>query len=161
MGTFYTGRTGQLTIGGKTIAKIRDWSIETTVELISTNTVDSRYNSFVPGVSGATGSATVLYYRDTGQGTDANKQDFTQFIGNIMKTDTDGVVEGSGGDLLTFRLKVDNDPAGETNTDFIKFDGYITSLGVQVSTGEVTTVPISFTATENSDGKLFTKVPSN
>ena len=151
MSQFYTGRTGQLTVGGKTIAKIRDWSIETTVELISTNTVDSKYNTFVPGVAGATGSATVMYYRDTGQATDASKQDFTQFIGNIMKTDSDGVEEGSGGDLLTFVLKVDSGA-----TDQVKFNGYITSLGIQVSTGEVTTVPISFTV----DGK-FTTVPSN
>nr|BAR25438.1 phage major tail protein 2 [uncultured Mediterranean phage uvMED]BAR25458.1 phage major tail protein 2 [uncultured Mediterranean phage uvMED] len=148
MSQFYTGRTGQLTVGGKTIAKIRDWSIETTVELISTNTVDSRFNSFVPGVAGATGSATVMYYRDTGENNNANKQDFTQFIGNIMKTDTDGVEQN---DIITFVLKVDSGA-----TDQVKFNGYITSLGIQVSTGEVTTVPISFTV----DGK-FTDVPSN
>ena len=148
MSQFYTGRTGQLTVGGKTIAKIRDWSIETTVELISTNTVDSRFNSFVPGVAGATGSATVMYYRDTGENNNANKQDFTQFIGNIMKTDTDGVEQN---DMLGFVLKVDSG-----STDHVQFNGYITSLGIQVSTGEVTTVPISFTV----DGK-FTDVPSN
>lgn len=153
MGTFYTGRTGQLTVGGKTIAKIRDWSIETTVELISTNTVDSRFNSFVPGVAGATGSATVMYYRDTGEDNNANKKDFTQFIGKIMKTDTDGVEQN---DIITFRLKVDSSSVDGTGIDHIKFDGYITSLGIQVSTGEITTVPISFTVNDK-----FDKVPSN
>jgi hypothetical protein len=153
MGTFYTGRTGQLTVGGKTIAKIRDWSIETTVELISTNTIDSRFNSFVPGVAGATGSATVMYYRDTGENNNANKQDFTQFIGNIMKTDTDGVEQN---DIITFRLKVDSSSVDDTGIDHIKFDGYVTSLGIQVSTGEITTVPISFTVNDK-----FDKVPSN
>ena len=58
-----TGRTGSLVFGGKPVAKIRDWSLETTVELLSTNTIDSAVNSFVPGVSGATGSATLMYYK--------------------------------------------------------------------------------------------------
>ena len=135
-GTFYTGRTGKLKVAGTIIAKIRDWSIETTVELISTNTVDSRFNTFVPGAAGATGSATVMYYRDT-DGVGA-VQDFTAFIGKIMKQSANGVTTA---DKVSFELRVD----GDTANDMVKFDGYITSMGIQVSTGEVTTVPISFT----------------
>ena len=153
MGTFYTGRTGKLRIASRIMAKIRDWSIETTVELISTNTIDSRFNSFVPGVAGATGSATVMYYRDT----NTDKQDFTHFIDNIMKKDANGV---STADFIDFELRVDDTPA-TGNTDIIKCKGYITSMGIQVSTGEVTTIPISFTVSEDENGKLFTQVPSN
>ena len=138
------------------MAKIRDWSIETTVELISTNTVDSRFNSFVPGVAGATGSATVMYYRDTVTGV-TDKRDFTSFIGNIMKTDANGV---DTDDFIDFELRVDNTPT-IGNTDIIKCKGYITSMGIQVSTGEVTTIPVSFTVSEDDNGKLFTQVPSN
>jgi hypothetical protein len=60
---FYTGRTGSLVYASKPVAKIRDWSLETTVELLSTNTIDSAVNTFTPGVKGATGSATLMYYR--------------------------------------------------------------------------------------------------
>tara|TARA_A200000159_G_C7299817_1_gene329557 strand:- start:51 stop:512 length:462 start_codon:yes stop_codon:yes gene_type:complete len=151
-GTFYTGRTGKLRIESRIMAKIRDWSIETTVELISTNTIDSRFNSFVPGVAGATGSATVMYYRDT---TNTDKQDFTHFISNIMTTSENGVTTSN---LVDLELRVDNTPT-TGNTDIIKCKGYITSMGIQVSTGEVTTIPISFTVSETS-GKLFTEVPS-
>ena len=153
-GTFYTGRTGKLKVDGRIVAKIRDWSIETTVELISTNTVDSRFNSFVPGVAGATGSATVMYYKEDG----ATPQDFTNFIGHIMKTDTNGV---STDDFIDFELRVDNTPSDTTNKDIIKCQGYITSMGIQVSTGEVSTIPISFTVSEDENGKLFTQVPSS
>ena len=152
-GTFYTGRTGKLRIASRIMAKIRDWSIETTVELISTNTIDSRFNSFVPGVTGATGSATVMYYRDTNN---TDKQDFTHFIGNIMTTSDNGITTSN---LIDLELRVDNAPT-TGNTDIIKCKGYITSMGIQVSTGEVTTIPISFTVSEDS-GKLFTQVPSN
>ena len=60
---FYTGRTGSLAYDGKPVAKIRDWSVETTVELLSTNAIDSAVNTFTPGVKGATGSATLMYYK--------------------------------------------------------------------------------------------------
>jgi len=38
---FYTGRSGSLVYNSKPVAKIRDWSLDTTVELLSTNTIDS------------------------------------------------------------------------------------------------------------------------
>ena len=81
---FYTGRTGSLAFGGKPIAKIRDWSLDTTVELLSTNTIDSAVNTFTPGIKGATGSATLMYYRlETGES--ASYTQFTALLSKIMK----------------------------------------------------------------------------
>ena len=81
---FYTGRTGSVVFGGKPVAKIRDWSMETSVNLLSTNTVDSTSNTFVPGVKGATGSATLLYYRlETGES--ATYTQFTDLLSRIHK----------------------------------------------------------------------------
>ena len=81
---FYTGRSGSLVFDSKPVAKIRDWSIETTVELLSTNTIDSAVNTFTPGVKGATGSATLMYYRlDSGE--NANYTQFTALLSKIMK----------------------------------------------------------------------------
>ena len=78
---FYTGRSGSLVVNGKPVAKIRDWSLETTVELLSTNTVDSTSNTFTPGVKGASGSATLMYYR-LEAGESANYTQFTAFKSN-------------------------------------------------------------------------------
>jgi hypothetical protein len=64
---FYTGRSGSLKYDGKIVAKIRDWSVETTLELLPTNSIDSTFNTFTPGVKGATGSATLMYYRLEGE----------------------------------------------------------------------------------------------
>ena len=81
---FFTGRTGSLVFNSKPVAKIRDWSLETTVELLSTNTIDSGVNTFVPGVKGATGSATLMYYRlGSGEGTELTE--FTELLGKLMK----------------------------------------------------------------------------
>ena len=76
---FFTGRYGSLQIGSQAILKIRDWSLDSTVELLNTNTVDSCANTFVPGVKGATGSATVLYYRKEA-GDSAITEDFSYLM---------------------------------------------------------------------------------
>ena len=135
---FYTGRTGSLQLDDKDVAKIRDWSIETTLELLSTNTIDSHYSTFVPGVVGATGSATRMYYKLT----DTEKQtqtEFTDLLDKIMKGTGD--LDGVGvGDRVTLKLKV-----GTAAEDTIRFNAYITSASVSVSTGELSVVPINFT----------------
>ena len=136
---FFTGRTGSLSIKigttTKPVAKIRDWSLETTVELLSTNTIDSAFNTFVPGVSGATGSATLMYYK-LASGETANYHEFTALLDKIMKKTT-GVTDS---DIVEMELNV-----GSGDKDDIKFKAYITSASVSVSTGELSVVPINFT----------------
>ena len=131
---FFTGRTGSLVFGGKPVAKIRDWSLDTTVELLSTNTIESTSNTFTPGVKGATGSATLMYYR-LGSGEGASFTQFTELLSKIMKT---GSIETSQRVLLELNV-------GAGINDDIKFNAYITSANVSVSTGELSVVPITFT----------------
>ena len=141
---FYTGRSGSLVFDGKPIAKIRDWSLDTTVELLSTNTIDSAVNTFTPGVKGATGSATLMYYR-LEPGESATLNQFTTLLNKIMRG---GAI--STADRVFLELNV-----GGSNPDDIKFVAYITSAQVSVSTGELSVVPIQFTM----DGD-FTEVVS-
>ena len=141
---FYTGRTGSLVFGGKPVAKIRDWSIETTVELLSTNDISSSVNTFTPGVKGATGSATLMYYK-LEAGESVTSTQFTALLSKIMKTSA--ITES---DRVSLELNV-----GTGSADDIKFNAYITSASVSVSTGELSVVPINFTV----DGD-FTQVIS-
>jgi hypothetical protein len=131
---FYTGRTGSLVFGGKPVAKIRDWSLDTTVELLSTNTIDSAVNTFTPGIKGATGSATLMYYR-LESGESASFTQFTALLGKIMKG---GAVTES--DRVLLQLNV-----GGGTSDNVEFNAYITSAQVTASTGELSVVPIQFT----------------
>jgi len=133
---FYTGRTGSLAVaGGLPVAKIKDWSLDTTVELLSTNDISSFANTFTPGVKGATGSATLLYYR-LESGESASFQQFTAMLGKVMKT---GAIERD-----TDRVFMELNVGGDTSDD-IKFFAFITSASVGVSTGELSTVQIQFT----------------
>ncbi len=131
---FYTGRTGSLVFNSKPVAKIRDWSLDTTVELLSTNTIDSVSNTFTPGVKGASGSATLVYYRlESGESTS-----YTQFTALLSKIHKTGAITESDRVLLTLNV-------GGTTNDEISFNAYITSASVSVSTGELSVVPIQFT----------------
>lgn len=131
---FYTGRSGSLVYAGRPVAKIRDWSLDTTVELLSTNTIDSAVNTFTPGVKGATGSATLMYYR-LESGESASYTQFTALLSRIMKG---GAITES--DRVFLELNV-----GGGGADDIKFNAYITNAQVSVSTGELSVVPIQFT----------------
>ena len=131
---FYTGRSGSLSFAGKPVAKIRDWSVESTVELLPTNSIDSTVNTFTPGVKGATCSATLMYYR-LESGESATKTQFTALLGKIMKG---GAITDA--DRVLLELNVGGDAA-----DDIKFNAFITSAQVSVSTGELSVVPIQFT----------------
>lgn len=132
---FFTGRTGSLVVNNKPVAKIRDWSLETTVELLSTNTIDSGVNTFVPGVKGATGSATLVYYKLESTDEKNNYSEFTALLNKVHKT---GSIE------TTDRVRLELNVGGGAFDD-IMFDAYITSATVSVSTGELSVVPINFT----------------
>ena len=136
MSGFFTGRTGSIEVAGNIIMKCRDWSLEATVELLSTNTIDTYANTFVPGVKGATGSATLLYYRK--QSNDPATHRDASWIMNKSGLWRKGSIETN--DRAFFVLNVGTDPK-----DDISFYGYVTSIGVTISTGELSTVPITFT----------------
>jgi len=131
---FYTGRTGSLVFGGKPVAKIRDWSLDTSVEMLSTNAIDSVVNTFTPGVKGATGSATLIYYRLEG----TESATFTQFTALLAKIMKGGAATES--DRIMLELNVGGDAK-----DDIRFNCYITNAQISVSTGELSVVPIQFT----------------
>lgn len=131
---FYTGRSGSLVFNSKPVAKIRDWSLDTTVELLSTNTIDSVTSTFTPGVKGASGSATLVYYR-LESGESAAYTQFTDLISKLHKT---GAITES--DRVLLKLNV-----GGNASDDIQFYAYITSVQISVATGELSVVPIQFT----------------
>jgi len=131
---FYTGRTGSLVFNSKPVAKVRDWSLETSLELLSTNVLGTGVNTFTPGMKGATGSATLMYYRlETGE-----SASLTQFTALLSKIVRGGTITTS--DRVFLDLNV-----GSGAEDDIQFFAYITSAQISVSTGELVAVPIQFT----------------
>jgi hypothetical protein len=149
---FYTGRSGKIFLYNDTnvnpspssaaaVLKIRDWSIDTSLELLETTTIDTAVKSYTPGMVSSTGSATVMYYRK--EAGDVGVQ-FDQLLRKVMKTSSAGVTTS---DRVGLSLRAGSQAGTGTDIkDDIAFNAYITSAGITVGTGELTSVAIQFTA---------------
>ncbi len=148
---FYTGRSGKLFLtpiltaapnpsAAQSVLKIRDWSLETTLELLETTTIDTAVKRYTPGMVSSTGSATVMYYRR--ESGDVGVQ-FEQLLNKVMKTSSAGVSES---DRVGMVFRAGAQPGvGADIKDDIAFNAYITSAGITVGTGELTSVSLQFT----------------
>jgi hypothetical protein len=132
---FFTGRVGALRLDNVEVAKVRDWSIEATVNLLDTTTLGDGASTYHPGIKGATGSATLVYYR-LEPGESATKKQFTELLSKIMKQ---GRIQIT--DRVELRLSTNSGVAADT----LRFQAYITSANITVTNGELVTVPIQFT----------------
>jgi hypothetical protein len=133
MAKVYSGRDGQLLIGGTTQLKVTAWTIQGDVEMLETTTLGDLQRSYVPGVQGFSGSATLLYYKN-----DAGRNDAGAMLRRIIKTA--GVAESEKVDL---RLRF----ADGTATNDIQLLAYITSASISAGVGEVSSAQISFQGT--------------
>lgn len=147
---FYTGRSGKLYLSGVLTAqptpvesqsalKVREWSIDTSLNLLETTTLDTAVQSYTPGTVSSTGSATVMYYRT--EAGDVGVQ-FDSLLNKVMKTTTTGVTES---DRVGMVLRAGAVQSGIDVKDDIAFNAYITNASITVGTGELTTVAVQFT----------------
>ena len=135
MAKVYTGRDGVMQLAGTTLAKVVSFSLQANLETLETTTLNENIRSYTPGISGYTGSATLLYYKD-----DSNNINTTDLLNKLYKTGTTGV-SSSDTVELTFRW-VD----GVDNND-IKLTAYITSASIGASTGDIVRAEVSFQGT--------------
>ena len=132
MSKVYTGRDGRLVIDGTTQIKVTNWSMTGALEVLETTTLGDDQRSYAPGVQEFSGSASLLYYNDSG------RNDAASALKKIIKTSG---VSSNETVSLTFRLV-----EGNTNHD-VTFNAYITSATFSASVGEVSAAQISFPAT--------------
>lgn len=127
---FYTGRTATLSIGGTVLGKVRDWSLDTSVNTLDTTALGDTANSSVPGLFSGTGSATLSYYNDA-----TTALSVTDILDNINKTTA---ITTSDALLFTFTVGT---------SQFFSASGYVTSASISASTDEVTSASLQFTLT--------------
>ncbi len=135
MAKVYTGRDGVMQLGGSTLAKVVSFSVQSSLETLETTTLGDNVRSYSPGITGYSGSATLLYYKD-----DSDTINTTDLLNKLMKTGTAGV-SSSDTVELTFRW-VD----GTDNND-IKLTAYITSASIGAATGDIVRAEVSFQGT--------------
>jgi hypothetical protein len=135
MAKVYTGRDGVMQLAGVTLAKVVSFSLQSNLETLETTTLNEHIRSYSPGVSGYSGSATLLYYKE-----DDGSFNTTNLLNKLYKTGTSGV-SSSDTVELTFRW-ID----GADNND-IKLTAYVTSANIGASTGDIVRAEISFQGT--------------
>lgn len=142
---YYQGRVGSIIYNGKTIAKVKDWSITTNLALLETTTLGDSARTYHPSTKEATGSANILYYRLVGS-EPATQYDVTTLLGKLIKT-------GSITTADKVLLKLSLSPA---SNDTLEFPAYLTSIQLTCTTGELSTAAIQFTVDGDFTQAMFT-----
>ena len=135
MAKVYSGRDGVMQLSGTTLAKVVSFSVQSNLETLETTALNENLRTYIPGVSGYSGSATLLYYKDA----DGNINT-SDLLSKLYRTGPDGV-SSSDTVQLTFRW-ID----GANNND-IKLTAYITSASIGAATGDIVRAEISFQGT--------------
>lgn len=125
-----TGADGQLKYKNKTIGRCRDWSISINKDSLEDTCLGAYDRSYVEGLRGTTGSATVLY--------DPSDETANEMLNSIL---TNGQSESS----MEFTLSRGNSRA-------FTCSGFITSISPSVSVGAATACSISFQVSDKPTG---------
>lgn len=133
MAKIYTGRDGRLLLGADTLVKVTSWTLQADLETLETTTLGDQQRSYVPGVQGFSGSATLLYYLD-----DDGSNDAGTLLRKLVKTSG---VAASDTVALTLRL------TGDSSNNDVSLNVYITSVSIGAAVGEVVSAQISFLGT--------------
>ena len=126
-----TGADGQLKYQGQTVGKVRDWSLTVTKDALEDTCIGEYDRTYVPGLRGTTGSATVLY--------DPNNGVAAAFVNSIFGNNAN--------DSLDFVFN------RHDNKSF-SCKGFVTNLGASVSVGAVQAVSVSFQVSGKPSGEF-------
>jgi len=117
-----TGADGQLRYQGAVVGKVRDWSITVTKDALEDTCIGDYDRTYVQGLRGTTGSATVLY--------DPSNVNATSFLNSIFEN-----VETTQTVDFVF-YKADNKS--------FSCVGFVTNISPSISVGAVQAVSVSF-----------------
>ena len=126
------------TTGSQTIIKATTWNLQAEMGLLSTTTLGDSNNTFIPDRVTYTGSATLLYYENDAEGNGDNLTG--RLMSSLYKTGTGGVTTS---DEAGFKLRI---RGGSDEKHDITLNGYLTSVSIGATVGDIITAQVSFTA---------------
>ena len=125
-----TGSNGELRYNGLRVAKCREYSLDISRDSLETTTLGSYDRSYVPGVRGTSGSATIIYDRD-----DAG----TVAVLNSIFSNSTNIGE------VKFVFNTADNVA-------LEVDAFVTQESTPVSVGAVTACSVNFQASGSFNG---------
>ena len=136
MAKVYTGRDGLMQVNGTTVAKVVNFQLSANLETLETTTLGDNIRTYTPGITGYSGSASLLYYKD-GNG----NINTTDLLGKLYNTKETGVSSTDTVEL-TFRWV---DGSGDRD---IRLNAYVTSASIGATVGDISRAEIAFQGTE-------------
>lgn len=127
-----TGSDGQLKFNGSSVGKCREWSLSVSKDALEDTSIGSYDRTYVEGLRGTTGSATVLY--------DPANRVAAALLNSVFDNDKTS-------DSVDFVL---NRQEGTS----ISCSAFVTSISPSVSVGAVQAVSISFQINGKPDGNF-------
>ena len=151
--TFYSGQNGRMQIRTsaagvtpeqyKTLAKVTNWSISTSMSPLATTTLEDTDQTFIDGLRTTTGSCRLFYYDDTSGSQRENSA--KDLIDNLIKSRTPNTPVTPGQATpsapLIFKLQVIE---GTNTTREIEVEALLTSASMAMGVGEVLAADVSF-----------------
>ena len=125
-----TGAHGALKYEGRTVGKCRDWSLNINRDALEDTCLGENDRTYVKGLRGAAGSATILY--------DPADTTAAALLNSIF--------DNNSSDDVQF---VFNEPSGGA----FKCKAFLTSMSPSVATGDVQAVAVSFQVSGPIEGR--------
>lgn len=119
-----TGNSGEIKFGGSTVGKCRNFSIDISKDALETTVLGEIDRTYVEGLRGSTGSATILY--------DPEDVPTKNFLNSVLSTGTS-----------TINLVLNTAAGGAA----LNCTAIVTQVSTPVSVGEVTACSINFQVT--------------
>ena len=132
---FYSGTHGDLYIDGKRAAKVRSWSLSSSLSLLDTTDLGSTDTTSTAGVRSTTGACQLFYYDDP-----TGENSASVLINKLIKAGSGG--NAAEAEQVVIRLVV-------TDSSFVavkKIEGtvYLTSVSMACAVGEVIAADVAF-----------------
>lgn len=133
----YTGRDGEMRVNGSSVAtaKVVNFQVSANLETLETTTLGDNLRSYCAGVVGYSGSATLLYYKDSNGAINVK-----ELLESIYRSGAGGV---SSTDTVDFVFRwID----GQDEKDLV-MTAYVTSGSIGATTGDIVRTEIAFQGT--------------
>lgn len=138
MSSYYSGHNGKLYLDGSELARVANWSVTSSVNLLNTTALSDTDNSVIPGIRSNSGSCRIYFYRD-----DDKKNDCSTLLKKLIKQ-SDGSSNPNSApkpDKVKLKLYVD---VGTTAGNYIEGEAYLQSAGMVMAVGEVLSADVQF-----------------
>lgn len=141
MSSYYSGNNGRMYLDGVELARVANWSVTTSVNLLNTTALSDTDNNVTPGIRSTGGACQIYFYRYLDGNT--SKNDCSTLIKNLVKKSDSSANPNSAPLPEKVRLKLYVD-VGTTDGNYIEGDAYLESVSMSMAVGEVLSADVQF-----------------